>query len=81
MTPEVSQIVSIYIELSNKPNFSAPIILRKSFLSVFRSLMTIQEKDISFIKLLFNLTSTSFDNELLMSHAERTFAKGCQCNH
>jgi hypothetical protein len=80
-TAEVSNIVSIYVELAGKANFSTPIILRKTFLSLFKSLMSIQEKDVGFIKLLFNLTSTCFDNELLMPHAERTFAKGCQHNH
>lgn len=40
-----------------------------------------QEKDIHFVQLLFNLTSTSFDDDMLMPYAERTFAKGCQHNY
>lgn len=58
-----------------------PIILRKTFLAIFRSLMSIQEKEVNFIKTLFNLTSTCFDNELLMPYAEKTFSRGCQHNH
>lgn len=78
---EISNIIGIYVELTSKPNLVAPAIIKKSFLGIFRSLMTIQEKDLNFIKLLFNLTSTCFEDPLLMPYAEKTFAKGCEYNH
>ncbi len=43
--------------------------------------MTVQEKDVEFIKLLFNLTSTCFENVLLMPYAEKTFEVGCEHNY
>lgn len=78
---EISNIIGIYVELTSKENLVVPVIIRKSFLGIFRSLMTVQEKDLGFIKLLFNLASTCFEHPLLMPFAEKAFAKGCEHNH
>lgn len=80
-SPEVQSILAIYLELARKENFTIPIIIRKTFLRIFRALMTIQQKELSFIKMLFELTAASLPIELTVSTAEKAFEKGCQCNY
>lgn len=77
----MQNIVNIYIELSRKENFTIPIIIRKTFLRIFKSLMTIKQKEPTFIKTLFSLTATSFPIELTMPFAEKTFERGCEENY
>jgi hypothetical protein len=43
--------------------------------------MSMQEKDGSFISLLFRVTISCFESELLISTAEKTFASGCWYNY
>lgn len=39
--------------------------------------MSIQEKDANFIQNIFYLTSTCFEQPLLISTAEKAFERGC----
>lgn len=73
-------LVNTYIELIENVHFKAPIIVKKAFLKLFRSLMSNKAKNAIMAKKLFYYNSISFDNELLADEADRTFYKGCEHN-
>lgn len=58
-------LVNTYIELNNNPQFKTPILIKKAFLKLFRSLISNKAKNVIMAKKLFYYNSISFDNDLL----------------
>jgi hypothetical protein len=74
----VGLLINTFKELMDES--STPVIVKKTFLKVLRSLMSNQVKNDILIKKLFYYNSTCFDSELLAEQADKTFCKGCEVN-
>ena len=77
---DINMLVNTYIELIEHPHFKTPILIKRAFLKLFRSLLSNKAKNATMAKKLFYYNSISFDNDLLADEADRTFCKGCEHN-
>lgn len=56
------------------------MIVKKTYLKLFRALMNNQQKDEAFVKRLFYYSSTCFTEKSLQDQADKTFCRGCELN-
>ena len=66
-------MLNIYVELSSKTDITVPVILKKTMLRLYRSFMSMSQKDPTFFTGMFVLTASFFGDSLLMNTAEKTF--------
>lgn len=81
ITPNIEFLMSSYHSAASNPALGCPLMVKKTFLKLFRSLMEIKEKTVPQVQQLFYFVHTGFATPLLMDTAERAFCKGCEINH
>jgi hypothetical protein len=79
MDAQAVTLLQSYIDLASQPN-PMPICVRRSFLKVFRSLITSPHKEGEFVYRVMCMAISCFEEPLLFTTAERTFYKACEEN-